>query len=67
MTNIGTAPAYRVRAESTSDYDYFDERELLFGKIKPGETKTAKLKLSVSAYELSRIDRIDFDVRGQRD
>lgn len=62
LTNVGNAPAYKVRAMSDSDYNYFDERELLFGKIMPGETKTASLKLSVSAFELSRVDRIDFDV-----
>jgi carboxyl-terminal processing protease len=66
LTNVGDAPAYRVRSISHSDYNYFDERELLFGKIMPGETKKATLKLSVSAYELSRVDRIDFDVHGQQ-
>lgn len=60
ITNAGSAPAYRVRAVSASDYGYFDERELLFGKIAPGETKTAELKLSVAAHELSRTDRIEF-------
>jgi carboxyl-terminal processing protease len=65
VTNQGDAPAYRVRAISDSDYNYFDERELLFGKIEPGETKTATLKLSVSAHELSRTDRIDFHLLTQ--
>lgn len=67
MTNTGTAPAYRVRAASTSDYGYFDERELLFGKLEPGETRTAELKLSVAAHELSRTDRIDFEVHTQHE
>jgi carboxyl-terminal processing protease len=66
LTNTGDAPAYRVRAISDSDYNYFDERELLFGKIMPGETKTATLKLLVSAHELSRVDRIDFHVFSQQ-
>ncbi len=65
VSNTGTAPAYQVRAISESDYNYFDERELMFGKIEPGETKTATLKLSVSAHELSRTDRIDFQVLSQ--
>src|SRR5690606_14419998 len=65
VTNNGDAPAYRVRAISESDYHYFDERELLFGKIEPGQTKTATLKLSVAAHELSRTDRIDFHVLSQ--
>jgi len=60
ITNTGDAPAYRVRAMSASDYNYFDERELLFGRIEPGETTSKTLKLSVSEHELSRTDRIDF-------
>ena len=36
VTNSGDAPAYRVRALSDSDYRYYDERELMFGKIAPG-------------------------------
>ncbi|EDM74020.1 carboxyl-terminal protease family protein [Plesiocystis pacifica SIR-1] len=67
VTNAGDAPAYRVRALSDSDYNYFDERELMFGRIDPGETKTATLKLSVSAHELSRTDRIDFHLLSQHD
>lgn len=65
VTNTGDAPAYQVRAISDSDYSYFDERELLLGKIDPGQTKTATLKLSVAAHELSRTDRIDFHVLSQ--
>ena len=65
VTNTGTAPAYQVRAISDSDYSYFDERELMFGKIEPGQTKKATLKLSVAAHELSRTDRIDFHVLSQ--
>lgn len=65
ITNTGDAPAHRVRAISDSDYGYFDERELLFGKIEPGQTRTATLKLSVAAHELSRTDRIDFHVLSQ--
>ena len=67
VTNTGDAPAYQVRAISESDYNYFDERELLFGKIAPGETQTATLKLSVSAHELSRTDRVDFQVLAQHE
>jgi carboxyl-terminal processing protease len=60
VTNTGNAPAYQVRAITDSDYRYFDERELLFGKIDPGASKAFALKLSVSEHELSRMDRIDF-------
>ncbi len=59
VKNTGDAPAWQVRAITDSDYRYFDERELLFGKIAPGETRTYNVKLSVSEHELSRTDRID--------
>ncbi len=59
VKNVGDAPAYQVRAITDSDYRYFDERELLFGRIEPGESRTYSLKLSVSEHELSRTDRID--------
>ncbi len=65
VTNDGDAPAYQVRALSDSDYGYFDERELFFGKIDPGQTRKATLKLSVSEHELSRTDRIDFLLHSQ--
>jgi len=67
VTNIGDAAAYQVRAMSDSDYSFFNERELMFGKIAPGETRTSKLKLSVSEHELSRTDRIDFLLHSQHE
>ena len=67
VTNVGDAPAYQVRAMSDSDYRYYDERELMFGKIMPGETKRASFSLTVAAYERSRVDRIDFEVFSQHD
>lgn len=62
LTNEGSAPAYQVRGLSESDYSYFDERELMFGRIDPGQSKSYELKLAVSEHELSRTDRIDFHV-----
>lgn len=67
ITNSGNAPAYQVRALTDSDYSYFDERELIFGRIDPGQTRTATLKLSVSEHELTRTDRIAFDVFEEHD
>ncbi len=45
VTNHAKAPAYQVRAITKSDAAYFDEKELLFGRIEPGETKTAEAPL----------------------
>jgi carboxyl-terminal processing protease len=59
VTNQGDAPAYQVRAITDSDYRYFDERELLFGRIDPGASKSFSVELAVGENELSRTDRID--------
>lgn len=67
VTNVGTSPAYQVRAITDSDYRYFDEREFLFGRIDPGASKEFSVKLSVSEHELSRTDRIDIHVFEQHD
>jgi carboxyl-terminal processing protease len=62
VTNVGSAPAWQVRAISDSDYGYFDERELFFGRIDPGQTRTATLQLSVGEHELTRTDRLAFSL-----
>jgi carboxyl-terminal processing protease len=46
VTNNGAAPVYRLRATTESDNPYFDQKELVFGKIAPGETKTATAPMS---------------------
>lgn len=65
ITNDGNAPAYQVRAYSDSDYSYFDERELLFGRIDPGQSRSIPLKLSVTEHELSRTDHIEWQLYDQ--
>jgi carboxyl-terminal processing protease len=46
VTNKAATPIYRLRATTESDNPYFDEKELVFGKIGPGESKSAKTPLS---------------------
>lgn len=41
VKNKSDKPIYQLRAVTKSDSAYFDARELAFGKIPPGETKTA--------------------------
>jgi carboxyl-terminal processing protease len=36
---------YRLRAITKSDSGYFDEKELVFGRIDPGKSRTAKVQL----------------------
>ena len=39
VTNTGSAPLFRLRATTKSDFRLFDDRELVFGRVNPGETK----------------------------
>ncbi|MEM7157739.1 MAG: MXAN_5808 family serine peptidase [Myxococcota bacterium] len=59
VENRGDGTAYQVRAITDSDYRYFDERELIFGRIDPGASKSFEIKLAVGENEISRTDRID--------
>jgi carboxyl-terminal processing protease len=45
VKNNGKAPIHRLRASLESDSPYFDGKELIFGKIGPGQTKTSKVPL----------------------
>lgn len=42
VKNNGKNPVYRLRATTESDNRYLDGKELVFGKIGPGQSKTAK-------------------------
>jgi carboxyl-terminal processing protease len=42
VKNNGKLPVYRLRGMTESDDPYFDQKELIFGKIAPGQTKTTK-------------------------
>jgi carboxyl-terminal processing protease len=45
VKNKGSSPVYRLRAQTESENGYFDAKELVFGKIAPGEERTAKVPL----------------------
>jgi carboxyl-terminal processing protease len=45
VTNNGKEPTYRLRGTTDSDNPYFDTRELVFGRIGPGQAKVARVPL----------------------
>jgi carboxyl-terminal processing protease len=51
VKNKSTSPVYQLRAITKSDAGYFDEKELVFGKIGAGETKTASVPLGFCDIE----------------
>jgi carboxyl-terminal processing protease len=45
IKNNGAQPIYRLRGTTDSDNPYFNSKELIFGKIAPGQSKSAKAPL----------------------
>lgn len=45
VKNNGKQPVYRLRATTESENGYFDQKELVFGKIAPGQSKSSKVPL----------------------
>ncbi|MFW6066746.1 MAG: MXAN_5808 family serine peptidase [Myxococcota bacterium] len=74
-TNEGDQTLYRLRATTESDFGLFDDRELVFGKLEPGqsrewsttlgicETENGKRQCRVPMDTMDRADaiRIEFD------
>src|SRR5207253_1795947 len=40
VTNNGTVPLYRLRAQTKSDAGIFDGKEFVFGKVEPGKSRS---------------------------
>ncbi len=51
VTNRGTTPVYRLRANTKSDNPMFENREFVFGRVNPGETRTWTAPLGLCEYE----------------
>jgi carboxyl-terminal processing protease len=47
VTNTGDNPLFRLRAVTDSAYRLFDDRELVFGRLNPGETREWTTTLGV--------------------
>jgi carboxyl-terminal processing protease len=66
VKNIGRSPAYRVRAVFESDNPLFDENEMVFGRIAPGESKSYEVSVKVPASTFTRTDEIKATLYTQR-
>ena len=58
VTNRGEHPLYQVRAITESDYSLFDGRELVFGRINPGETREWTITLGQCSTQQPRNQRV---------
>src|SRR5439155_23743134 len=61
VKNDGSGPARQLRAKIKSDFPLFDERELVFGKVGPGESKSADLPVKVPRSALTQIDDLKLE------
>ena len=68
VTNEGSEPLYQLRGVTRSDNRLFEGRELVFGKLAPGETRSWKTTLGVCRMEEEdRVCRIPRDVADRAD
>jgi len=69
VTNEGDQTLYQLRAVTRSDNRLFEGRELVFGKLEPGETRSWKTTLGVCRMEEDekRVCRIPRDVADRAD
>ncbi len=66
LTNKGTKTLHRIKAISKSDNSVLDDREFLFGEVKPGQTKTWSVDVEMPKETPNRFDQVAFQVSGPR-
>jgi len=66
VKNVGHVPAYRVRAVLDSDNPLFDENEMVFGHLGPGDSKSYEISVKVPTSSFTRTDEIKATLYTQR-
>lgn len=59
VTNRGTEPLYRLKGFTRSDSPMLRDREFIFGKVLPGQTKKWSVEVSAPKDSASRHDHVD--------
>ncbi|MDQ3036242.1 MAG: S41 family peptidase [Myxococcota bacterium] len=68
VTNTGTAPLFQLRAQTRSDFALFNHRELVFGRLDPGQTREWSTTLGIcTTDEGERTCRIPREVPDRAD
>ena len=58
VTNRGSATLHRLQAVTKSDNPVLDDLELVFGRLRPGQTRTWEVPTKVPRHMPSRIDQV---------
>jgi len=65
VTNISDQPLHRVHGVLTSEHPSFKGRELLFGRLAPGESRTWTVKAKIPTDAVSRSDVVSLDLMAE--
>lgn len=58
VENTGKEPLYRLLATTKSENAVFEGKELIFGKVAPGEKRSWKTSFEIPKWALTREDRV---------
>lgn len=67
VRNVGDGPFVQLRAMTRSDNPWFDGRELLFGNIPPGESRSFKVPIKLERSALTRRDAVKLEFKSAGD
>ncbi len=64
LTNNGKTTAYRLKGLTKSEYDTYEDKELLFGKVEPGKSVERDIKVRLPYYPRGQSNVISLEISG---
>ena len=58
ITNDGSQPLYRLRAVLETENEAFDEKEFIFGRVDPGQSREWSLDVEIPLHHTTRQDEL---------
>jgi carboxyl-terminal processing protease len=67
VENAGKTPLYRLMATTKSENPVFEGKELIFGKLNPGEKRSWKTLFEIPKWTLTREDKVTLEFEDGND
>lgn len=67
VENTGKTPLYRLMATTKSENPVFEGKELIFGRVNPGEKKSWKTSFEIPKWTLTREDEVTLEFEDGND
>ena len=67
VENAGKTPLYRLMATTKSENPVFEGKELIFGKLNPGEKRSWKTSFEIPKWTLTREDKVTLEFEDGND